>query len=202
MESADSRKDWLAMTGRVAIVTGSTRGIGLATARRLAEAGARVVISSRKAEACEAVRSELAAAGHEIDEAMTTRMVVLEGAIRDRTFTPGLLHPRIDAAVAAARARGVSVAMVAEDIDPPMAVTDEAATAIGRLIDEVDDGSVVISARAADPATITVVTPSRFTKPGWLPSCISKDSDWLSCSAMLRASATGWPSHSRGRFCS
>jgi dehydrogenase/reductase SDR family protein 4 len=54
------------MTGRVAIVTGSTRGIGLATARRFAEAGARVVISSRKLEACEAVRAELAAAGHDV----------------------------------------------------------------------------------------------------------------------------------------
>ena len=61
-----SNKELFAMTGRVAIVTGSTRGIGLATARRLAEAGARVVISSRKPEACEAVRAELTAAGHDV----------------------------------------------------------------------------------------------------------------------------------------
>jgi len=54
-----------ALEGKVAIVTGSTRGIGLATVRMLAEAGARVVVSSRKPDACEAVRAELAAAGHD-----------------------------------------------------------------------------------------------------------------------------------------
>jgi len=43
------------LTGKIAIVTGSTKGIGLAIATRMAEHGATVVISSRKPDACEAV---------------------------------------------------------------------------------------------------------------------------------------------------
>jgi gluconate 5-dehydrogenase len=42
------------LTGRTALVTGSTRGIGLALARALAGAGARVGINGRTREACEA----------------------------------------------------------------------------------------------------------------------------------------------------
>ena len=53
------------MTGKTAVVTGSSRGIGRAIAIELARAGARVVVSSRKAEACAKVRDEIAAEGGE-----------------------------------------------------------------------------------------------------------------------------------------
>lgn len=53
------------LAGRVAIVTGSSRGLGLASAKGLAEHGAKVVISGRKADACEAAVAEIRAAGGE-----------------------------------------------------------------------------------------------------------------------------------------
>jgi NAD(P)-dependent dehydrogenase (short-subunit alcohol dehydrogenase family) len=47
------------LSGKVAIITGSSRGIGKASADELAAHGARVVISSRKQEACDAVAAEI-----------------------------------------------------------------------------------------------------------------------------------------------
>lgn len=47
------------LSGKVAVITGSSRGIGRAIALRMAEQGARVVISSRKAPACEEVAAAI-----------------------------------------------------------------------------------------------------------------------------------------------
>jgi len=47
------------LTGKVAIITGSSKGIGKASAFELAEHGAKIVISSRKQDACDAVAAEI-----------------------------------------------------------------------------------------------------------------------------------------------
>src|SRR5271169_2644021 len=51
------------LTGRVAVVTGGTRGLGRAIAGAFSQAGADVVVVSRKAEACEKAAAELRADG-------------------------------------------------------------------------------------------------------------------------------------------
>ena len=53
------------LQGKVAIVTGSSRGLGLASAKGMAEHGARVVSSGRKVDACEAAVADIRAAGGE-----------------------------------------------------------------------------------------------------------------------------------------
>jgi NAD(P)-dependent dehydrogenase (short-subunit alcohol dehydrogenase family) len=52
-----------ALEGRVAIVTGGSKGLGLAMAKGFAAAGATIVVSSRKLEACEKAAAEIVAAG-------------------------------------------------------------------------------------------------------------------------------------------
>jgi NAD(P)-dependent dehydrogenase (short-subunit alcohol dehydrogenase family) len=74
--------------GRSVLVTGGTRGIGLMIARGFAEAGARVLISSRKADACERAAAELGCAALPADLATTEGLDAL--AARTRELFPAL----------------------------------------------------------------------------------------------------------------
>ena len=72
--------DLFNLSGRVALVTGGSRGLGLAMAHVLARAGARLAISARKDNELAAARVELEAAGHEV---LTVRNDVGEAGAAD-----------------------------------------------------------------------------------------------------------------------
>ena len=81
-------KGLFSIEGKVALVTGGSRGIGLMIARGYVEAGARVYVSSRKPSACEEVAAELSKVGTCIaapaDLSSEAEAVRLAGEIADR----------------------------------------------------------------------------------------------------------------------
>ncbi|OON31306.1 MULTISPECIES: RhlG family 3-oxoacyl-ACP reductase [unclassified Micromonospora] len=81
--------DLFSVEGKTVLVTGGSRGIGLMIARGFVRAGAHVVISSRKADVCEAVAKELSAEGRceaiPADLSRDEGALGLAEAVRERT---------------------------------------------------------------------------------------------------------------------
>ena len=80
------------LSGKVALITGSTKGIGLAIAEELARHGASVVISSRKAKACELVAAKI---NTELSE-KAGRAVSIPANISDKQEIKQLVDETVD----------------------------------------------------------------------------------------------------------
>src|SRR5216683_1651667 len=78
------------MSGKVAVITGSSRGIGRAIAERMAEHGAKVVISSRKQQVCDEVAKAISKAA---DMQLARNLACEYGKhnIRVNCIAPGLI---------------------------------------------------------------------------------------------------------------
>ena len=80
----------LQLTGRPAVVTGASRGIGYGTAKVLAAEGCRVAIVARRGALLEQLADEIAAAGHE-------RPLVVEADVTDRAAAARIRDRVVDA---------------------------------------------------------------------------------------------------------
>jgi NAD(P)-dependent dehydrogenase (short-subunit alcohol dehydrogenase family) len=85
------------LTGKIALVTGGSRGIGEAIARTLAAHGAHVIVASRKLEGCKAVAASIAEAGGSA-EALTCHIGELD-AIEATFRAVESMHGRLDVLV-------------------------------------------------------------------------------------------------------
>jgi NAD(P)-dependent dehydrogenase (short-subunit alcohol dehydrogenase family) len=77
----------LSAAGKVVVVTGASKGLGRAMALGFAEAGADVIVSSRKVEACEVVAEEIRAMGR--------RALAVRGHVGDWDECAGLVHAAV-----------------------------------------------------------------------------------------------------------
>lgn len=103
------------LDGRVAVITGASRGIGRAIAESMAAAGARVVVASRKLDACELVVASIAKAGGEA--------ISVQCNVSDKEQLAGL----VDAAVKAWKRLDILVCNAASNphFGPMSTISDE-----------------------------------------------------------------------------
>ena len=149
------------LSGKVAFITGASRGIGAAAARLFAREGAAVVLAARSADALDAVVADVRAAGGTADAVALD--LADPASIRAAVARVDELHGRLDAAFnngAAIQQPGPLDTTTDEDIDTQFAVNFRghwvAMTAEAELMRRSGAGAIVntssIGSRRANPA--------------------------------------------------
>lgn len=133
------------LAGRVAVVTGGTRGIGFATCRALADAGATVVLTGRDEQAAMSCAKELGVEGVGLDVTDSAAVGTVIRGVAKR-------HGRLDIAVANAGVLADAlIGMITEDVVTAMLSTNVAGTintvqAAARAMMRQRGGSIVVLA--------------------------------------------------------
>ncbi len=149
------------LDGKVAVITGASRGIGAAVARLFANQGARVVVSSRKLEACEAVARALRAEGLQA----AARACHVGDADQRRALVDGVLEEfgRIDVLVNNAAANpyfghilDTPEAALAKTVEVNLAGTFHLGQLAGRAMREAGGGVIIntASVNGVEPAAL------------------------------------------------
>lgn len=153
--------------------------------RRERDAAARAEREQSEVRAAEAVafasRSEVAdilrlagppltdlIAGRTIDAGFLRELTVAEGGVRDRIRAADLIHPRLERAVAAARARGAHVVLLGAEGADGRPMSDALADALGDVVEAADaitiqargepaGGIVSVLARLGDGASVRIL---------------------------------------------
>jgi len=184
-------RDLLDLTGRVAVVTGGSRGIGLQMAAGLGEMGARLAISARKADELEAARVELEGIGIEC--------LTIVGDLADATAIPRL----VDAALARwgqidilVNNAGCNWAAAAEDypIDGWRKVMNLNIDAQFLLAREVGRRSM-IPRRSGKIVNIASIAGLYGNPPEWEMHTLAYNTSKGALIAMTRALAAEWGRH-------
>jgi 3-oxoacyl-[acyl-carrier protein] reductase len=138
------------LKGRVALVTGASRGIGAATATVLAEAGARVVITHRDSAAdADAVCAALPGEGHRVIRASAADTPALEAAASSVAETEGRLDVLVNNAARTKVIPHGDMETLTDDLFDAILQTNVRGTFATirafRPLLEADDGGVVIN---------------------------------------------------------
>lgn len=172
------------LTDRVAIVTGGSRGIGRAIALGYAALGAKVVVASRKADACDAVAAEVARAGGEA-LGVTTHVGDLDA---------------LDALVDATVARFGGIDVVVNDAANPLALP------VGQITPEAFAKSHEVNLRgplflvqaalphlrsSAHPAVVNVVTAGIYTSGAHVALYVSAKAALMALTRSMAAELAG-----------